>query len=207
MTAQAALVATQGQELSPVDTEVREKDWCTASFAHRMPFHLSTLVLRCGRAAVIDHSWSPVQITRVGQLEPVSLPHTRCRVHRQISSRKGGWSPPQTPRSQPLGREPTTSSPSTATMLAEEKRGRTTAATADTRSSRDLRVPCPMSLRDNIIGVISKRTTPSPVARTQNYFVNPQEPDLYQRLMRRRTINGIAHPGLNTPEEKEDTPQ
>jgi hypothetical protein len=64
-----------------------------------------------------------------------------------------------------------------------------------------------MRLRDNITGVINKRTTRSPVARTQNHFVNPQEPDLYQRLLRRRTINGIAHPGLNTPGEKEDTPQ
>jgi hypothetical protein len=64
-----------------------------------------------------------------------------------------------------------------------------------------------MSLRDNVIGVISKRTTRSPVARTQNYFVNPQEQDLYKQLLRRRTITGIAHPGLTTPEEKEDTPQ
>ena len=64
-----------------------------------------------------------------------------------------------------------------------------------------------MSLRNNIIGVISKRTTPSPVARTQNYFVNPQEQDLYKRLLRRPTIKPMAHPGLNTPEEKEDTPQ
>jgi hypothetical protein len=64
-----------------------------------------------------------------------------------------------------------------------------------------------MSLRDNIIGVISKRTSRSPVARTQSRVVSSQGQDLYKRLLRRRTIKGIAHPGLNTPEEKEDTPQ
>jgi hypothetical protein len=99
------------------------------------------------------------------------------------------------------------SSSPTATMLAEEKKGCKTAVTADMRFVPRSPRTAPMSLRNNIIGVISKRTTPSPVARTQNYCVNPQEQDLYKRLRRRRTIKGIAHPGLNTPEEKEDTPQ
>jgi hypothetical protein len=58
-----------------------------------------------------------------------------------------------------------------------------------------------MSLRNNIIGVISKRTTPSPVARTQNYFVNPQEQDLYKRLRRRRTIRH-SPPGLEHTRRK-----
>ncbi len=64
-----------------------------------------------------------------------------------------------------------------------------------------------MSLHDNIIGVISMRTTRSPVARTQSRVVSSQGQDLYKRLLRRPTIKPMAHPGLNTPEEKEDTPQ
>jgi hypothetical protein len=44
VTSQAALVTTQGQKLSPVDTLMREKDWCASSFTHQMPFRLSTLV-------------------------------------------------------------------------------------------------------------------------------------------------------------------